>query len=290
VTEIYKSQKGKLAIEALYRDALQRWPVPSRQMVVPTRQGGTFVVACGDDHAAPIVLFHGSGTNSSVWIRDVADLAEHHRVYAVDMIGEPGFSAPSRPPLASDAYASWLDDVWNALGLSAASVVGVSLGGWLALDYAVRRPERVVSVSLLSPSGIGGVNTFFLAKVALLLLAGRWGRRRSFKLVAGPGRAREVSQFVTTVFQHFRPRLERVPIRTDEELSALRVPVQAIVGGKDALIRSKETRERLEALVPRVEVTYLEQEGHILPSQATAISQFTTAAWSPLIVSRLRES
>src|SRR5947208_9885252 len=102
-------------------------------MVVPTREGHTFVVASGDRHAPPLVLLHGSGANSASWISDVSEWSQRFRVYAVDMIGEPGLSAPARPPFASEAYANWLDDVWKGLGLTAASVAGVSLGGWLAL-------------------------------------------------------------------------------------------------------------------------------------------------------------
>ena len=82
---------------------------------------------------------------------------------------------------------------------------------------------------------------------------------------------------MTTVFTHFRPRLERIPIRTDEELAALRMPVLAVVGGRDALLRSSETRDRLTRLVPGARVAYLEPEGHILPPQATAIADFLAA-------------
>ncbi len=42
MTNIYKSEEGKQKIEALYRQALQRWPVPNRQLLVPTGQGDTF--------------------------------------------------------------------------------------------------------------------------------------------------------------------------------------------------------------------------------------------------------
>ena len=66
-----------------------------------------------------------------MWMGDVAAWAEHFRVYAVDVIGDAGLSAPSRPPLASDAHALWLDDVMQALSLERASLVGVSLAdGW----------------------------------------------------------------------------------------------------------------------------------------------------------------
>jgi len=44
--------------------------------------------------------------------------------------------------LASDAYAGWLDDVLDQLGLERTALVGVSLGGWLAFDYAIRRHYR----------------------------------------------------------------------------------------------------------------------------------------------------
>jgi pimeloyl-ACP methyl ester carboxylesterase len=79
------------------------------QRIVPTRQGNTFVVVSGNPSSRPVVLLHGSGANSAWWMRDATAWAQHHRVYAVDVIGEPGLSAPSRPPLASPAYAEWLD-------------------------------------------------------------------------------------------------------------------------------------------------------------------------------------
>lgn len=279
MANIYKSEEGKQKIETLYRQALQRWPVPSRQLVVPTSQGDTFVIASGEQHQTPVVLLHGSGTNSSIWMRDVADLAAKYRVYAIDMIGEPGLSAPSRPPLKSDAYAAWLDEVWNHLGLERASVVGVSLGGWLGLDYAVRRPKRVTALSMLSPAGIGSQNQLFMLKAGLLLLLGKWGLRKSFKAAAGSSSVPSAAaNFVMTIFQHFRPRMERIPIRTDAEPAGLKMPVQVVVGGNDALIRSKETRDRMKRLVPHADVLYLERDGHILPRQTAATMAFLDAA------------
>ena len=279
MTSIYKSEEGKQKVEALYRLALQRWPVPNRQLLVPTSQGDTFVISSGEQNQDAVVLLHGSGTNSAIWMRDAAELATRYRVHAIDMIGEPGLSAPSRPPLKSDAYAAWLDDVWNQLGLTRAGIVGISLGGWLALDYAVRRPARVSALSLISPSGIGSVNQLFMVKAGLLLLLGKWGLRKSFKAAAGTrAMPSAAAAFVTTIFQHFRPRMERIPICTDAELAGLKMPLQVVIGGNDAMIRSRETRDRIMRLVPHADVVYLEGEGHFLPSQTATIGAFLRAA------------
>ncbi len=154
MTGIYKSEAGERLVQERYLRFLSHWPVPNQQLRVPTREGETFIVACGDEKAPPLLLLHGAGINSAMWMGDVALWAAHFRVYAVDVIGEPGFSAPSRPPLSSEAYTLWLDDVMQALSLARTSIVGVSLGGWLAADYATRRPERVESLVVLCPGGV----------------------------------------------------------------------------------------------------------------------------------------
>lgn len=177
MTQIYKSAAGERAVRERYLEILKRWPAPNKQLRVPTREGETFIVACGDENAPPLLLLHGSVANSAMWMGDVRAWAEHFRVYAVDIIGDAGLSSPSRPPLASDAHALWLDDVLQALSLTRVSMVGVSLGGWLALDYATRRPERVESIVVLCPGGVGRVKIGNLFKLLALQMLGRWGER-----------------------------------------------------------------------------------------------------------------
>jgi pimeloyl-ACP methyl ester carboxylesterase len=275
VAAIYKSDAGRRAVEQQYVKALQRWPVPHRQLRLPTRQGQTFVIVSGEEHATPVVLFHGSGTNTSAWMDDAAVWAHQFRVYAVDTIGEPGFSAPSRPPFASNAYVEWLDDVWNQLGLQRACIVGLSLGGWLALEYAVKRPARVASLSLIAPSGVGAQNMATLLKAGLLMKLGPWGLRKALAIVTGRAAVpKEIADSLILRFQHFRPRMDALPIRSDDELARLTMPVQLIVGGRDTLLRSSETRDRMLRCVPHLRLTYLENEGHILPKQTDAVASF----------------
>ena len=108
---------------------------------------------------------------------DAPSWVRHFHIYAVDLIGEPGLSAPSRPPLDSDAYALWLDDVLRELSITRTSLVGVSFGGWLALGYASRRPEAVAKVVAICPAGVGRQKIGVLLKAPLLLMLGEWSRK-----------------------------------------------------------------------------------------------------------------
>jgi pimeloyl-ACP methyl ester carboxylesterase len=258
--------------------------VPNQQLRVPTREGETFVVRCGDANAPPLLLLHGGAGNSAMWMGDVAAWAEDFRVYAVDMIGEAGLSAPSRPPLASEAHALWLDDVMQALSLTRASLVGVSLGGWLALDYATRRPERVEALVVLCPGGVGGQKIGIVFKTIPLRMLGAWGTRKARELVLGRGPANPspaiqyFMNFVSLIHQNFRTRMVKMPVFSDDALKRLTMPVMAILGGQDVLLDSAETRQRLARNVPHAEIRYFPEVGHFIPGQRDAILEFLRGA------------
>jgi pimeloyl-ACP methyl ester carboxylesterase len=81
-------------------------------------------------------------------------------------------------------------------------------------------------------------------------------------------------EFFALLQESMRPRTEKLPIFEDAALRMLTMPVLAIVGGKDALLDSADTRRRIEALVPNGEVNYLEEAGHFIPGQGGVIAEF----------------
>lgn len=276
---VYRSPEAAASIAAQYKSVLEDWPVARTELHVPTRQGSTFVIACGPETAPPVVLLHGSQANSAAWMPDIPLWSEKFRLYAVDMIGEPGLSATVRPELDSDAHALWLDDVLAGLGVSRAIFVGTSLGGWLALDYARRRPGAVQALALICPSGIGRQKNFIVKALPLLLL-GSWGRRKMWELILGPA-----PEVLPEAMQHFaplmdsigkatKPRFLAVPALTDSQLKALDMPILAIVGGRDVLLDSADTRDRLQRNVPHAAVCFLEEGYHFLPDQTERVMAF----------------
>jgi len=277
---IYKTPEGESAIKCAYRRMLEQWPVPAEQRTVPTGQGDTFVVTCGPADAPPLVLLHGSGANTAMWAEPVVRWAEHFRIHAIDVIGEPGLSAPERPPLESDAYATWLDEVFDGLGLTRPALVGTSLGGWLALDYAIRRPGRVSRLVLMAPGGIGRQKWGVVVAFVLLRPFGRRGLMLAMRRALGAPAARatassqatELGTFALLIHRHFRPRLDRLPSFSTEALAAVDLPMLTIVGGRDAMLDSYQTKQRLEAAGKTARL--LPRAGHLLTGQTQPILDF----------------
>ncbi len=276
MSTIYKSEAGGNEIRRRYREALEDWPVPSEHVRVKTREGETFVVVSGPRDAPPLLLLHGSGANTTMWMGDVASWSRHFRVHAVDLVGEPGLSAQSRPPLASDALARWLDDVLEGLGITSASIVGASLGGWLALDYAVRRPDRVARLALLCPGGVGRQKTGWLFKALFLRMFGVRGIRRSARVVTGLDTPldQHVLDSLALTFNHFKPRTERLPVFPDDALRGLAMPVLVVVGGRDVMLDSQATARRVRECVPHATVSILPEVGHAILGQTDSVLAF----------------
>jgi pimeloyl-ACP methyl ester carboxylesterase len=247
-------------------------------MRVQTREGETFVIASGPEPAPAVVLLHGTAFNSVMWMGDIVSWAKEFRVYAVDIIGDAGLSAASRPSFASDAHALWLEDVMRGLGIASAAFVGISLGGWLALDFATRQPERVTSLVLMAPGGVASKNV--LPWALPLLALGPWGRRKMTEMISGPSpknpspAQRAIAEFTGLVFRNMKARTGKFPIVSDSDLQELTIPVMAILAGKDVFIDSPRVRTRLERNVRNLRIRYLPDSRHSIVGQTAPILDF----------------
>ncbi|WP_017586419.1 alpha/beta fold hydrolase [Nocardiopsis ganjiahuensis] len=276
MSAIYRTEAAGQRLREQYRQGLAQAPVPTGQLHLPTREGETFVLACGPEQAPPLVLLHGSGANSSTWFADLPAWSEHFRVYAVDLVGEPGLSAPSRPDLSTEAGALWLDDVFEGLGLERAAVAGMSLGGWTALDYAIRRPDRVTRLALGCPAGLGTQRRWRILGAGLLTLFGRRARERSVRFLVGlgPSEGTALLDGIMEVFAEFRPRTETLPVFPDAALRSLPMPVLVTVGERDQMFDSAQTARRVRECVPNARVRVLPGVGHALTSQTGPVLEF----------------
>ena len=157
---VFKTEAGRDKVRAYYNRVLDQFPFGRRY--VETTFGRTFMLTAGHESNPPIILLHGSCSNSAFWFPEIMALSNYFRVYAVDIIGEAGNSEEYRPDLCSNAFALWMKDVLDTLGLERAALIGNSLGGWMALKFATAYPERVSKLILIASGGLAQIRPQFL--------------------------------------------------------------------------------------------------------------------------------
>jgi len=276
---VYKSPAGEQAVMDLYDSLLARWPVPYQTYTLPTRFGHTFIISSGNEAHPPLILLHGAGSNNTMWIGDIAKYSRSKRTYAIDLIGEPGKSAPTRPSWSGSAYTQWLTDVLDGLKLDQVHLMGLSQGAWTALKFATSVPDRVKALVLLSPGGIVPDRLSFLLRVMPLMLLGRWGIHRTNQILFGQQPVPDGVDDVTAIIMaHFKSRIGALPIFTDAELQRLSMPVLLVMGGHDALRDAKAITQRMTALVPHVTSALIPEAGHALVNIAPRILDFLATA------------
>jgi len=103
----------------------------------------------------PVVgLIHGITENADSWRDVMPRLARHYTVIAGDLLGH-GRSAKPRGDYSLGAYASGMRDLMGALGFERGTVVGRSLGGGIAMQFAYQFPEYTERMVLVSSGGLG---------------------------------------------------------------------------------------------------------------------------------------
>ena len=101
-----------------------------------------------------LVLLHGIANSSETWEPVAEPLAEHFEIIAPDLLGH-GASATPRGDYSLGAHASGVRDLLTALGHEHVTVLGHSLGGGIAMQFAYQFPERCERLVLVSSGGLG---------------------------------------------------------------------------------------------------------------------------------------
>lgn len=127
-----------------------------------SRSGTVLPLHHAGGNGPPVVLIHGFGADRLSWLANQTELAKVASVYTVDLPGHGG------KPLSGDASFGVLAEAVgrsiDAAGLESVHLVGHSLGAAIALMLAAERPDRVRSLALIAPAGLGGpVDPDFLA-------------------------------------------------------------------------------------------------------------------------------
>jgi pimeloyl-ACP methyl ester carboxylesterase len=101
-----------------------------------------------------LLLIHGMAGSSETWRAVIPQLSRKYRVVAPDLLGH-GKSDKPRGDYSLGAFAVWLRDLLDELGISRATVVGQSLGGGVAMQFVYQHPDYCQRLVLISSGGLG---------------------------------------------------------------------------------------------------------------------------------------
>lgn len=117
------------------------------------RRFRTRVCTAGAVESPPLLLLHGTGGHLENWARNITPLAEHFRIVAPDFLWH-GLSQTE--PFDAEIVPSLVDqmiDLLDELGIARVAVNGQSMGGWIAMQMALRHPQRVSQLILTTTQG-----------------------------------------------------------------------------------------------------------------------------------------
>lgn len=273
-TATYTSDAGYATMIKWYAASLANSPIPYESMTVPTRYGETHLLAAGPANAQPVVLLHGMEGTALSWKPQTVALHTAFRVYALDIIGSCGKSAPVRLSHDNGEYGEWLADVLTGLGLERASVVGISNGSWMVMKLAAHAPERIEKAVLMSVNGLVPVRFPFRLvrhvekKAVRGLVEGVSGRvvtRDTVRLAASVfmrsrGARPDVDdlEWFYLLLRHYRYRFPPGPV-SDDELRMLAAPTLVMMGERERFFDIHAVLERARRLLPDL------RAGEIIP-------------------------
>jgi pimeloyl-ACP methyl ester carboxylesterase len=247
-------------------------------------------VDIGSGPGEPVVFVHGLGGQWQNWLENIPRAAQERRAIALDLPGF-GLSEMPRNEISISNYARTVEALCQHLGLERVAVVGNSMGGFVSSEVAIRYPERVERLVLVSAAGISSANVYRApalvvgrAMVAIMAYtAARQrdmarrpvGRHMALSLVArhpsrldadlaweglfkGAGKPGFMDALRANLVYDFRDRLPEIAC-----------PTLIIWGEDDAVISVRDAAE-FERLIPDSRKLVMKDTGHVSMAERPA--------------------
>ncbi len=237
-----------------------------------------------------MLLLHGANIGWAQWYQNIAELAKHFTVYALDMPGAGSSTKVNFAHINFADYVKTVDAFITANKLTTIDIVGSSFGGWVALKLAIENKPYINKVVLTNPLGFTSYMPRQFRPIAFTPLA-----KVVSKTVLRPSRNNKMlEKFMRDVFYDknqplsaefvdyfyelsktshnllFISRLSR-GIRSElflkDELSKIKKPVLVIWGQEDPLMPFPTVEESIK-LVPGVTLKLLPKTGHMPPVES----------------------
>lgn len=249
----------------------------------------------GAADAQTIVLVHGFSASSHTWEPWVKQLGSEYRLISLDLPGHGLTRAPTDWKPSMEAYAAVLEDFAKAQGLSTFVLVGQSMGGNVAWEYALARPERLDALVLVAAAGWPETRPEYRKEQPILkAMEHPWGREALRDLDAsrllrkGLEASFEDDDLVTEAMVARYVELNRAPghrdmvveltlgfdernFATPQRLAPIKAPTLILHGQNDELV-PLDHAQKFAAAIPGSKLVIYANTGHMLNEERAAQS------------------
>lgn len=267
------TEAGRSEFQAAYDEAMDLLPKPAAVMDVDTEFGTVRAYAFtheANKQKEPFLLLPGRSSSTPMWEPNLPGLMRDKPVYALDLLGEPGMSQQTRPITDSKDQAQWLHEVIGRLGLAKVHLVGVSIGGWTAMNLLRFYPARVASVSLLDP-------VFIFAPLSLKMMAAsipasvpivpKFIREKMLSYISGGAKADDsepIAKLIEAAMRTFKLKLPAPDLFSTADLKRIPVPVLALMAENSTMHNSAKAVENGSRHVPDIEIISWPKASHAI--------------------------
>jgi pimeloyl-ACP methyl ester carboxylesterase len=267
----FRGPRARAQFIATYDSFMRSWPVPFEERDVETAYGQTHLVVSGPPSAPPLVLLHGAGATSAMWSPIIAAMSSSYRCYCIDTITEANKSVATKRIYSVADHVDWLRQVFAALDLASARVMGLSYGGWLAAQLALHAPERVSHLVLLTPGGTLAPLPlqWWVKMMTPVVLRSPRGVSRFLQWMSSTPDASTDPSVNLIAVSMLSCRLRRVTppsVFTDDQLRRITMPVIVVIGDRDVIYRGgpEAALARAKEFIPNVRTQLLPGANHLL--------------------------
>ncbi|HLW33120.1 MAG TPA: alpha/beta hydrolase [Aequorivita sp.] len=257
-----------------YDKVMGHWGVDYEELYINTSKGVAHVIMSGPENGSPVVLLHGMSASSTMWYFNAKALASEHRLFAIDLIIEPGKSYKTSDIKNIREISSWYQEVFEQLKLDSFHLIGTSRGGWLATDIALKN-KNTKSVILLSP-----VQTFVVTPVSKGLLKNMLNvfyPKEKRPLRTMETLSNDPSKISKDYIEQYRLALKNDSLNkfmfqmrpfSNKKLRSLEMPVLLLIGDND-LFNTPRSIRLAEKYIPEGQGEIISDSGHFLSVDQT---------------------
>lgn len=260
----------------------------SQQPEFVTVQGQRVRYLKRGEGSVPAVLIHGFGGDLNNWLFNHESLSERRAVYAIDLPGHGDSSKQVVSPTLKGLVAT-LESFLNAVTLPDTHLVGHSMGGAIAIEFALAHPDRVASLTLIASAGLGSeINAAYIegftgalrVKELKPLLEGLYFNpksvtRKTIDEVLKYKRLDGVEQALRAITAQLFPGGRQATVLRDR-LAELAIPVLVIWGAEDRILPVSQAH----GLPTGIRTEVISSSGHMVHMEAaTEVNRLINSFW-----------